>query len=81
MKQCSLFVLYITNRKKSITNGGNYMTNEKVRKSLFENQLPQWRLARVLGIGESSLTRKLREELPEAEQNELVAIIEEEAKK
>lgn len=57
------------------------MTNEKVRKSLFENQLPQWRLARVLGIGESSLTRKLREELPEAEQNELVAIIEEEAKK
>ena len=57
------------------------MKNRKVRESLFVNQLPQWRLAKALGIAESSLTRKLRDELPLEEQDELVRIIEEEVEK
>lgn len=57
------------------------MKNRKVRESLFVNQLPQWRLAKALGIAESSLTRKLRDELPPEEQDELVRLIEEEVEK
>ena len=52
------------------------MVNDKVRVSMLRHNCPQWKLARALGISESTLTRKLREELPEADQDELVELIE-----
>ena len=38
--------------------------------------MKQWELARLLGMSESVLSRKLREELPEDEQDRIIALIE-----
>lgn len=43
---------------------------------MIEAGLKQWELAKLLGVSESVLSRKLREELPLTEQEEIVAIIE-----
>ena len=51
------------------------MNNKKVRIAMIEADIRQWELAKLLNISESSLTRKLRDELPEKEQDEIVAII------
>lgn len=51
------------------------MTNEKVRTALFVNNVRQWKLAEKLGMSESALCRKLRNELPNEEQEKLVEII------
>ncbi len=51
------------------------MTNEKVRTALFVNNVRQWRLAEKLGVSESVISRKLRTELPDEEQQKLVEII------
>ncbi len=51
------------------------MNNKKVRIAMIEADIRQWELAKLLNISESSLTRKLREELPEKEQDEIVALI------
>lgn len=53
------------------------MNNIRIRVALLENQVKQWELARLLGISETVLSRRLREELPEAEQDEIVKVIEE----
>jgi len=50
-------------------------TNEKVRAELKKNGMFQWQLAKLLGISEPTFTRKMREELPEEEQDRLVSII------
>ena len=44
---------------------------------MIEAGLKQWQLAQILGIDESVLSRKLRYELPEEEQDRIVALIEE----
>lgn len=56
------------------------MNNHKIRSALFEHNLKQWQLADMLGISEAYVTRKLRKELPEAEQERIVRIIEEAVK-
>ena len=56
------------------------MANDKVRIALFINKMKQWELAKHLGIGENTLIRRLREELPEDEQNRLIGVIETYAK-
>lgn len=43
---------------------------------MFEAGMKQWEVARLLGLGESALSRKLRDELPEEEQDRIVALIE-----
>lgn len=48
------------------------MKNRIIKRALFENDLKQHELAKVLGMHEASLSRKLREDLPEAEQLEIV---------
>ena len=53
------------------------MNNTKVRIKMIEAGLKQWQLAQILGIDESVLSRKLRYELPEEEQDRIVALIEE----
>lgn len=52
------------------------MKNQKIRIAMIQNNVKQYEVAKLLGISETSLCRKLREELPEDEQNEIVAIIE-----
>lgn len=52
-------------------------SNIKIRVKMIEAGMKQWELARLLGIGESVLSRKLRDELPEEEQDRIVTLIEE----
>jgi len=53
------------------------MNNKKIRIAMMESGIRQWELAKLLGISESTLTRKLREELPDEEQDKIVEIINE----
>lgn len=53
------------------------MTNLKIRKAMAEHSLTQWKLARLLGVSESTVYRMIREELPEEEQDRIVALINE----
>lgn len=53
------------------------MTNVKVRVKMIESDIKQWELAKLLGISESVLSRKLRDELSEEEQDRIVKAIEE----
>ena len=53
------------------------MTNKRIRKALFESEVRQWELAKKLGITETSLSRKLREELPREEQRQILKVIQE----
>ena len=54
----------------------NGLSNTKIRIKMVEVGLKQWQLARIMGISESMLSRKLREELPEDEQDRICDLIE-----
>ena len=49
--------------------------NERVRNKLGLRRVRNWELANRLGINEATLSRRLRVELPEEEQDRLIAII------
>jgi len=51
------------------------MNNRKIRIAMLENNIRQWELARLLGVSEASVSRKLRDELPDDEQKRIVGII------
>jgi len=53
------------------------MNNIKIRMSLIEHDLKQWELASILNVSESQVSRMLRTELPEEEQDRIIAKIEE----
>lgn len=53
------------------------MENLKIRSKLKEKNVFQWQVAKSMGISEMTLVRKLREELTEEEQKNILAIIEE----
>ena len=53
------------------------MKNERIRIAMIHNNLKQYEVAKILGIHESVLCRKLREELPKKEQDEIVSKIKE----
>ena len=53
------------------------MNNVKIRMKLASNMLKYWQLARIMGISEMTLTRKLRDELPEPEQDRICQLIDE----
>lgn len=50
--------------------------NRKVRESLRVHRLPVWKLADALGCHENTVLRRLRHELPQADQEALIAVIE-----
>ena len=50
--------------------------NIKIRLKIFETGLKQWKVAQLMGVSESKLSRMLRDELPEDEQNRIIDIIE-----
>lgn len=51
------------------------MENLKIREALTQNNMKQWQLADCLGISEYTLCKKLRRELPDTEQDKMIAII------
>lgn len=52
------------------------MNNLRIRIAMTEKNVRQWELARLMGVSESVLSRRLREELPEEEQDRIVKLIE-----
>ena len=51
------------------------MRNARIKIAMTENDFKQWELAKLLGIHEGSLSRRLREELPAEEQDRIVDLI------
>jgi len=49
--------------------------NQRIRKALKESGFCQWELALFLGMGETTLSRYLRQELPEEEQDKIIDLI------
>ena len=49
--------------------------NKRVRTALFETNIRQYELAHLMGISEMTMIRRLRFELPEEEQDEMIKII------
>lgn len=54
-------------------------TNQKITQALKDTRTYQWELAEMLDISETTLCKKLRKELPEDEQDIIVAMIKNEA--
>ena len=52
------------------------MANEKVKAFAKEKKVYLWRVAERMGIQDSALSRKLRNELHEEEKQKILAIIE-----
>ena len=50
--------------------------NQDIRDMLKDNGLTQWALCKALGIGETTLYRRLRDELPEDQKQEYKKAIE-----
>lgn len=53
------------------------MKNIRVRQAAGAHCIKLWEVAAAVGMADSNFSRKLRSELPEEEQNNLVRIIEE----
>ena len=45
------------------------MDNYKLKSAMFKHELRQWQVAKIMGISESLLSKKLRKDLPEEEQD------------
>ena len=52
-------------------------TNIKIRLAMLEHEVTQYGLSKLLGVSEMTVYRRLRDELPEDEQDRIVALIEE----
>lgn len=52
------------------------MNNIRIRFALIQHNMKQWELAEKMGLSEPSLSRMLRRELPEEEQDRIVELIE-----
>lgn len=51
------------------------MNNQKIRDELKESGVKYWELARLLGVSDATLCRRLRDELPAEEQDRIVKLI------
>lgn len=63
-------------RRFQIFRKDTIMTNTKLKIKMVESGIKQWELARLMEISESALSRKLRDELPEEEQDRIISLIE-----
>lgn len=52
------------------------MRNEAIKTALKQNAVYQWEVAELLGIPETTFSRKLRHELPEADRDSVLKAIE-----
>ena len=55
------------------------LNNMRIRIKLLEHNKRLWWLADILGTSEATISRRLRKELPEDEQDQIVKLIEERA--
>lgn len=55
--------------------------NIKVREALKKTGVKYWELARIMGISDGTLCRRLRDEMPAEEQDRIVNMIQEAANK
>lgn len=53
------------------------MNNKKVRIAMIEHGYKQYQLAQIMGRHEGAVSRMLRDELPDDEQDRIVRMIEE----
>ena len=53
--------------------------NRKIREAAFLADVPLWKVAELLGMRPESLSRKMRYELPEDEQQRIINVIKENA--
>ena len=60
--------------------GGGILQNQDIRRAAAGNGVFLWQVADVMGIADSSLSRKMRKELPEDEKQKIFGIIAELAK-
>ena len=51
------------------------MKTLELRKAAKAAGIPLWRIADAIGVGEATMTRKLRHELPENEKKQLLNLI------
>ena len=51
------------------------MNNVKIRTELKKRGLKYWELARIMGISDATLCRRLRDEIPAGEQEKIVKLI------
>ena len=51
------------------------MANQDIRRTAAGNGVRLWQLADALGIADSSLSRKLRRELPDEEKKKILSVI------
>lgn len=51
------------------------MKNVDIRSAYMQAGIKQWQLAEALGISETHFSRKLRKELPQAEKEKILEII------
>ena len=51
------------------------MTNMEIRIEMTKKNLKQWQVADLLGISESVFSRKLRQEMPDDEKQQILKVI------
>ena len=51
------------------------MNNSKIREELRKTGVKYWELARLMRISDGTLCRRLRDELPEEEQDRIIDLI------
>lgn len=54
---------------------GREMNNLRIRQAIAQGRIKYWEIAEALGISDSAFSRKLRKELPDEEQERILAII------
>ena len=52
-----------------------FMNNIEVRLEMAKSGLKQWQVAELIGITEQAFSKKLRKELPQAEQQRIIEMI------
>ena len=51
------------------------MKNKKIREAVKQHGIRMWQVAEALGMQDSAFSRKLRHELPEDEQKQIIGVI------
>lgn len=50
-------------------------TNKRIRLKLAEHEMTQYDLSKLMGVSETTIYRRLRDELPDEEQNRIINLI------
>ena len=52
------------------------MANKDIRRAMFEKEIRQWELAKMLNVSEAQVSRMLRSELPDEKKAQILSVIE-----